>query len=114
MAEWSKAPHSKCGIRATVSWVRIPPSPPYILDDCIVLGNEYDGLPPDFTRDAVVTIPMPPGHYPKPASSSPIDPVRAAAVKMSGVLSLNVATAGTVLCVLAYGCSALGSAASRQ
>lgn len=28
VAEWSKAPHSKCGIRATVSWVRIPPSPP--------------------------------------------------------------------------------------
>jgi hypothetical protein len=28
VAEWSKAPHSKCGIRASVSWVRIPPSPP--------------------------------------------------------------------------------------
>ena len=24
VAEWSKAPHSKCGIRASVSWVRIP------------------------------------------------------------------------------------------
>ena len=29
VAEWSIAPHSKCGIRATVSGVRIPPSPPY-------------------------------------------------------------------------------------
>src|SRR5262249_28964749 len=28
VAEWSIAPHSKCGIRATVSGVRIPPSPP--------------------------------------------------------------------------------------
>jgi len=30
VAEWLKAPHSKCGIRATVSGVRIPPSPPFI------------------------------------------------------------------------------------
>ena len=28
MAEWLKAPHSKCGILARVSGVRIPPSPP--------------------------------------------------------------------------------------
>ena len=28
VAEWLKAPHSKCGIRATVSGVRISPSPP--------------------------------------------------------------------------------------
>ncbi len=28
VAEWSNAPHSKCGIPARVSWVRIPPSPP--------------------------------------------------------------------------------------
>src|SRR3954453_17850448 len=31
VAEWSKAPHSKCGVRATVPWVRIPPSPPLLL-----------------------------------------------------------------------------------
>src|SRR5437660_8349243 len=30
VAEWLNAPHSKCGIRATVSGVRIPPSPPVI------------------------------------------------------------------------------------
>jgi hypothetical protein len=30
VAEWLKAPHSKCGVRVTVSWVRIPPSPPTI------------------------------------------------------------------------------------
>ena len=28
VAEWLNAPHSKCGIRATVSGVQIPPSPP--------------------------------------------------------------------------------------
>ncbi len=28
MAEWSIAPHSKCGVRASVPGVRIPPSPP--------------------------------------------------------------------------------------
>jgi len=28
VAEWSNAPHSKCGIRVTVSRVRIPASPP--------------------------------------------------------------------------------------
>jgi hypothetical protein len=29
VAEWSNAPHSKCGIGASLSGVRIPPSPPY-------------------------------------------------------------------------------------
>jgi hypothetical protein len=32
VAEWLNAPHSKCGIRATVSGVRIPPSPPNVVD----------------------------------------------------------------------------------
>src|SRR5262249_12521137 len=32
VAEWLNAPHSKCGIRATVSGVRIPPSPPVKLN----------------------------------------------------------------------------------
>ena len=31
VAEWLNAPHSKCGIRATVSGVRIPPSPPWVM-----------------------------------------------------------------------------------
>jgi hypothetical protein len=30
VVEWLKAPHSKCGILARVSWVRIPPSPPIL------------------------------------------------------------------------------------
>src|SRR5688572_7083495 len=32
VAERSNAPHSKCGLRATVTWVRIPPSPPERVD----------------------------------------------------------------------------------
>ena len=30
--EWSIGPHSKCGVRATVPGVRIPPSPLNVLD----------------------------------------------------------------------------------
>ena len=28
VAEWLNVPHSKCGVPARVSWVRIPPCPP--------------------------------------------------------------------------------------
>ena len=28
VAEWSNVPHSKCGVGASLPWVRIPPSPP--------------------------------------------------------------------------------------
>src|SRR6185312_17103043 len=30
VVEWLKAPHSKCGVRASVPWVRIPPCPPVL------------------------------------------------------------------------------------
>ena len=42
MAERTKAPVSKTGIRATVSWVRIPLSPPnvspYLDSKCVIVG----------------------------------------------------------------------------
>ena len=41
VAERLKAPHSKCGIRATVSGVRIPPSPPN--HSCIHAGSDEGG-----------------------------------------------------------------------
>ena len=41
VAEWLKAPHSKCGIRATVSGVRIPPSPPNYFNS--LCGNFASG-----------------------------------------------------------------------
>ena len=37
VAEWSIAPHSKCGVPATVPGVRIPPSPPLILVRDLIL-----------------------------------------------------------------------------
>src|SRR6185503_6253883 len=42
VAERSNAPHSKCGLRATVTWVRIPPSPPHIY--LIYLHFKQDSL----------------------------------------------------------------------
>src|SRR5262249_15422599 len=39
VAEWLKAPHSKCGIRVTVSGVRIPPSPPFTLQLCFIIND---------------------------------------------------------------------------
>src|SRR4051812_30000550 len=45
VAEWSKAPHSKCGVRATVPWVRIPPSPPP--GQPVVKVGCAAGIPPD-------------------------------------------------------------------
>src|ERR1035441_290571 len=44
VAERLNAPHSKCGIRATVSGVRIPPSPPVSLN-AKSLKNRGSGLP---------------------------------------------------------------------
>src|SRR6476660_6690516 len=45
VAEWSKAPHSKCGVRATVPWVRIPPSPPRSLSNCIKMEKCFGQVP---------------------------------------------------------------------
>jgi hypothetical protein len=42
VAEWLKAPHSKCGILARVSRVRIPPSPPIIFDFIDISGIFVD------------------------------------------------------------------------
>ena len=52
VAEWLNAPHSKCGILARVSGVRIPPSPPLPLASSLIrvkrlfrLGNDLPQLP---------------------------------------------------------------------
>jgi tRNA G18 (ribose-2'-O)-methylase SpoU len=73
-------------------------------DDCLMLGNEYDGLPEPVERRAAasVRIPMPDGFYPKPRSHMPIDATREQSVANDGRPSLNVATAGAILCCLAY------------
>ncbi len=43
VAEWSKAPVSKTGMRATASRVRIPPSPPKIETSCAESAEERRG-----------------------------------------------------------------------
>ena len=50
VAEWSIAPHSKCGIRATVSGVRIPPSPPLPFE-IVELFDAVPFRPPDRAPD---------------------------------------------------------------
>ena len=45
VAEWSIAPHSKCGVRVTVPGVRIPPSPPfYSVKFLFLLENLFEGV----------------------------------------------------------------------
>jgi hypothetical protein len=39
-----KAPHSKCGILARVSWVRIPPSPPTALPKAFATTRKKHGV----------------------------------------------------------------------
>src|SRR5579883_383229 len=56
VAEWSIAPHSKCGIRATVSGVRIPPSPPYLFD-IIILFLIFGYRPPERLRCQLGVLP---------------------------------------------------------
>jgi tRNA G18 (ribose-2'-O)-methylase SpoU len=74
------------------------------IDDCFILGNEYDGLPAEIEKSASasVRIPMPSGFLPKPKSFDPIDESRTASVANDGEPSLNVATAAAVLCSFAY------------
>jgi hypothetical protein len=46
VAEWLNAPHSKCGIRATVSGVRIPPSPPVRQNESRVFAQLATAIAP--------------------------------------------------------------------
>jgi len=73
-------------------------------DDCIYLGNEYDGLPDDILwgSDARVTIPMPDGYLPKPPSAHPIDPSRPDTVNSNGTPNLNVSAAAAIILFEAY------------
>lgn len=68
-------------------------------DDCVLVGNEYDGLPDGLlaAADTHLMIPMPPGYYPKPQSASPIDPARSQKNAQDGMPSLNVAVASAII-----------------
>ena len=45
VAEWLMAPVLKTGIRETVSGVRIPPSPPVLLNSCIYIVSILQSIP---------------------------------------------------------------------
>src|ERR1700689_3345960 len=51
VAEWSIAPHSKCGVRASAPGVRIPPSPPASLEVIDIFDDfpHYSHLLPHLT-----------------------------------------------------------------
>lgn len=72
--------------------------------DIVVFGNEYDGLPEIVAANAGahLTIPMPEGYAPKPASHSPIDPTRTAPVSNDGKPNLNVAMSVGIVAYSAY------------
>lgn len=67
--------------------------------DCIVLGNEYDGIPAEVLERAeeTVWVPVPRKHLPKPKSKSPIDATRGRGVANDGSVSLNVAATAAVI-----------------
>lgn len=79
-------------------------------DDNLLIGNEYDGVPPELAAasQASVTIPMPPGHVPKPQSFNPIDPDRAAQIARHGMPSLNTAVAASAIVAAAYANGRIG------
>lgn len=73
-------------------------------DDCVVFGNEYDGLPEDFLvyADEIVWVPVPKKHLPKPKSKNPIDETRAIGVANDGSASLNVAATAAIVAHAIY------------
>jgi tRNA G18 (ribose-2'-O)-methylase SpoU len=79
------------------------PTTEFSSGDLIVLGNEYDGAPPEMLADADVSlhIPMPDVWMPKPASWYPIDPSKSS-VARDGTPNLNVAMSAAIICYAAY------------
>ena len=77
VAEWLNAPHSKCGIRATVSGVRIPPSPPINKINSLVriISDISDRIKRRLSREAPSPTSRERPPYAKDASLGPF-PVR--------------------------------------
>lgn len=72
--------------------------------DWLIIGNEYDGIPPIAMRRATyeITIQMPTGFLPKPPSNLPIDNTRNYAPSNNGQKSLNACVAASVIIAAAH------------
>lgn len=68
--------------------------------DIVILGNEYEGLPVEVLSRCAekIRIPMADVWTPKPLSTDPIDPIKAASINRNGMPSLNVAIAAAIVC----------------
>lgn len=68
-------------------------------EDCVVFGNEYDGI--DISglerAHATVWVPTTDQHLPKPRSTSPIDPTRVEDVRRNGGVTLNVSATAAII-----------------
>lgn len=73
-------------------------------DDILLIGNEYDGVPPLLEKraDLLLSIPMSQGHHPKPPSTVPIDKTRVTQIKNPSAPALNAAIAASILMSLAF------------
>ena len=67
--------------------------------DCVIFGNEYDGLAIDDIQglQSAVWVPTPDKYLPKPRSINPIDPGRTESVRNDGGTSLNVAATAAII-----------------
>ncbi|MDJ0630064.1 MAG: TrmH family RNA methyltransferase [Rhodobacter sp.] len=68
-------------------------------DDILLIGNEYDGIPPLLAdrADASIVIPMSRRHNPKPPSHRPIDASRVTQIANPGAPALNAAVAASII-----------------
>ena len=67
VAEWSNVPDSKSGVRVSVPWVRIPPSPPATIKALIIQGfflTSRDRCPPN---SAIKILPQ---GFPRPSGKN--------------------------------------------
>lgn len=67
--------------------------------DCVVFGNEYDGLDKSGISDAWATVwvPTTDQSLPKPSSINPIDPTRTEGVSHNGRATLNVSAVAAII-----------------
>lgn len=73
-------------------------------DDIVLIGNEYDGIPPLVAEraEASVSIAMSRRRHPKPPSQQPIDPSRVTQIADPAAPALNAAVAASIVMSQAF------------